>query len=711
MKKSFSILLSVLSLFAPAAIASGPSVWTVNSRSEVMRGDARGVSIDDNGTITLAPKLAEIFRTEQPYIWSTAVDQSGNIYLGTGAEGRVYKVDTSGRGALLADLAELNVTAIAVGRTGEIFAATSPDGKVYRLDAASGTPSVYFEPKQKYIWSLAVMADGSLAVGTGDGGKIYRVRAGGATPESSLLFDTSETNIVSLAADRRGNLYAGTDPGGLVIRFGADGKPFGVLDSSLREIRDLAVGANDAVYALALAESAGASTAKPADANAAAADAKPVTADKPDGAQAAPAKSRFDIASARSAVYRIAADGGSSVIWTSPSVTAFSIAAAETGGVTIGTSDKGRVYGVSDAGRETLLLQSDAGQISRLVPSAAGMIAAASNPGTLYRIGTAPSAEGTYESPVLDAKAAADWGRIWWRSTGTIEIETRSGNTEKPNETWSSWTTPAASQVKSPKARFLQWRAVLKASNAPPASLSEVSVAFLPQNLAPEVLAIQVLPANVGLVPNPAPQIDPNIELSGLDPATFGIPSASAPPRRVYQRAARSLQWTAEDRNGDKLAYDIYYREVSEQNFRPLRRELEQTFFTIDGQSLADGRYVFKIVARDTPSNPAASALSGERTTDPIDIDNTAPSVTVQNSSASQVIFAAVDRASYITRAEYSVNGGEWITVYPDDRIADSPTETFTVAVPTAAGEYSITLRVFDVNGNAGNARAVVTRR
>ena len=75
---------------------------------------------------------------------------------------------------------------IAVARDGAVFAATSPDGKVYRV-TADGKAEVYFDPADKYIWSLAILNDGSLAVGTGDSGKLYRVRAAGAKPESSLL--------------------------------------------------------------------------------------------------------------------------------------------------------------------------------------------------------------------------------------------------------------------------------------------------------------------------------------------------------------------------------------------------------------------------------------------------------------------------------------------------------------------------------------------
>ena len=182
------------------AFASEPQIWTVNTRAEILKGDARSVSVDANGSITPAPKLTELFKTDQQYIWSSAFDNAGNIYLGTGGEGRIYKVSAGGSGALFTDLNELNVTAIVVKKDGGLFAATSPDGKVYQIDAA-GKATAYFEPKEKYIWSLALMSDGSLVVGTGDGGKLYRVRLANASPESSVMFDSSEMHIISLATD------------------------------------------------------------------------------------------------------------------------------------------------------------------------------------------------------------------------------------------------------------------------------------------------------------------------------------------------------------------------------------------------------------------------------------------------------------------------------------------------------------------------------
>lgn len=720
MTKYILSLFSVLA-FSLAIIAAEPTVWSVNSRAEVLKGDARGVSIDQNGMISLAPKLTEVFKTEQSYIWSSAVDAAGNVFLGTGGDGKVFKVDAGGKGTLFADLNELNVSALAIGNSGDLFAGTSPDGKVYRI-ASDGKATIYFEPKEKYIWSLAVLSDGSLAVGTGDGGKIYKVRSVNATPEASLLFDTSETHIISLATDKQGNLYAGTDSNGLVMRFGPDGKPFGLLDSQLREIHQLAVGPDGSVYALALGESA--SAPKPADAVATPAtppENKTVSADKPNPANPEPpAKSRYDLTGAKSTVYRILPDGGTDIIWASNTVTGFSIYAQQTGnGVLLGTSDKGRIYSIGNDGRETLVLQTDANQISTIRSAGQSLIATSSNQGNLFRFGPETVAEGSYESSVLDAKATATWGRIWWRSSGNIKLQTRTGNTEKPDETWSVWSTAltdqAGAQIASPKAKFLQWRAVLKAS-ASSASLNEVSVSFLARNIAPEVLSIQVLPTNVGLAANPPIQIDPNIELSGLDPVTFGVPNVLVPPRRVYQRAATSLQWTAEDRNGDKLTYDVYYKEVSDANYTLLRGNLTENFIAIDGQTLADGRYTFRIVAKDTPSNPILIALSGEKVTEPVDIDNTAPTVTAFGApqitgDKARVAFDASDAASYLTRAEYSVNGGEWQTVYADDGISDGPKERYTIEIPVkGAGEYAVTLRAFDVNGNAGNARVIVKK-
>jgi hypothetical protein len=723
---NLSLALTLFAVAAPPARAGGPVVWETDTREAMLKGEAHGVSVTDTGALMLAPRFTQV--------WSSASDSQGNVYLGTGHDGRIFRVGADGKGALFYDSAELDVSALVVGRDGALYAGTSPEGKVYRI-SADGKAAEYFDPPDKYIWSLAVMSDGALAVGTGDQGKIYRVREAGAKPQESLLIDINETHVISLASDAQGNLIAGTDPGGLVLRISPQGKAFALFDSPLREVHSIAPAADGSLYVLALSDAASGGRSQPstpaASSSSSGAQGTTVTSSvvvEEGGGQVAqfgqtqtPARSRSDLSTARSAVFHLLADGGSDVLWSSPNATAFSVMPRPGGGVLIGTNDKGRVYNVTDDGRDTLLVQSSEDQISSFVMRGAEMFAASSNQGKLFRLDNVPTGEGTYESPVRDAKFNSAWGRIWWRGRGAVELQTRSGNTERPDMTWSDWSAPyrapAGEAITSPRARFIQWRAVLRApaGMGEVARVEDVSVAYLPRNVAPEVLSITTLPVGVALLPAIVMQTDPNVEASGIDPSIFG-PTPQVPARRAYQRGALSLQWQAEDRNGDSLEYTVYYRSLVEGSFRLLKDHLRDNFFTVDGAALGDGRYVFRVVATDAPDNAVGAALTGERTSEPVEVDNTPPVVRAAGDpkvagERVTLSFVAEDAGGMVKRADVSVDGGAWRAVFPDDGIADSTRETFTLDLPLAgAGEHTVALRGFDSSGNMGNARVVVRK-
>jgi len=725
-----TIILLVLLVFSGVR-AGQPALWETSGRAELLKGDARGVSISDTGVVMLAPKLNEIFNTQQTYVWASAIDNQGNVYLGTGHDGKTFKITANGTGSLLFDASELDVTALAIGRDGVVYAGTSPDGKVYRI-GADGKTDVYFDPGDKYIWSLAVMSDGSLAVGTGDNGKLYRVRSAGASPETSLLANTNQTHVISLAVTAQGDLIAGTDSGGLVLRVSPDGKMFALFDTQLREIHALAPAADGSIYALALSDAAATSRApsapavspQPAEGGTPTTSVTITAIDEsgvPIQGQTTPTRSRSDVSTARSAVFRILPDGATDVVWSSPTVTAFAIAPSlQTGSVLIGTADKGRIYSVTNDGRDTLLLQSPEGQISSLFVKNNQVYAASSNQGKLFRFGTELVSEGSYESPVRDAKLTAAWGKIWWRGTGAVEVQTRTGNGERPDATWSDWSTPyrnpEGNQISSPRARFIQWRATVRsAASSMAASIEDISVAYLPRNVAPEVLSISVLPIGVGLQQMAQVTVDPNVESSGLDPSVFG-PVAPVPPRRFYQRGARSFQWQAEDRNSDTLEYAIYYRALNEQTFRLLKDKLRENFYTIDGATLADGRYVIKVIATDAPDNPPGQKLTGERLSEPIDIDNTPPVVKLVGQpqitrDSVRVVFSVDDATGKVKKADASIDGAAWVPVFPDDGIADSGQEVYTVDFGALGpGEHTISLRSFDSSGNVGTFSVTVKR-
>src|SRR6267142_790837 len=107
--KNFIAFVAACLLLVAAAFAGyagQPVIWEISGRADLLKGDARGVSISDTGVLMLAPRLNEVFNTEQAFIWSSAVDAQGNVYLGTGHDGKVYRVSPDGRGTLLYDAPE-----------------------------------------------------------------------------------------------------------------------------------------------------------------------------------------------------------------------------------------------------------------------------------------------------------------------------------------------------------------------------------------------------------------------------------------------------------------------------------------------------------------------------------------------------------------------------------------------------------------------------
>jgi hypothetical protein len=161
------------------------------------------------------------------------------------------------------------------------------------------------------------------------------------------------------------------------------------------------------------------------------------------------------------------------------------------------------------------------------------------------------------------------------------------------------------------------------------------------------------------------------------------------------------------------LVYDLAFRGEGEDRWTLLRRNFHDTSLAVDGDSLADGRYFFKVTASDRESNPPGLAKEAELVSSPVLIDNTPPVIHVQsstrNGTAADVAFDAQDTASVLRRAEWSLDAGEWLPVAPLDGILDSRTEQFRLQVGNIpAGEHVLVLRVADSGGNTAVAKVVL---
>jgi hypothetical protein len=719
-------------LAAIPLLAVTPQFWEIRTHDDFRKGKLTNLSLTSDDELILAPRFDMVFNTEQTLVWSAVADSKGNVYLGTGHEGKVYKVDPSGKGTLLVDLTELDVLALAVDRNDAIYAGTAPDGKVYKIE--NGSAKEFFDPKAKYIWSLIFDKQGRLLVGTGDKGVIYRVTPDG---KGTPFYDTDETHIISMALDRDGNLIAGGDPKGYVYRISPEGKAFVLYDSGMREIHSIAVAPNGTIYASAMTGEANVQSGSPTTpattsgsqtpsitvtVNAAEPQdiqviepLEPVSADTP---RSQTRRSGTD-ANAQSAVLEILPDGVVNTVWRSRDEMVFSVL-VRGDKLLFSTGTKGRIYSLEGPRSTTLLLESTEEQTTRLLDVGNRIYATSSNIGKLFRIADTVATSGTYESNVKDTDSVSAWGKVSWKSGPgeNIVISTRTGNTGTPDKTWSDWQmVDASGSVSSPKARFVQWKAVLNSNGTQSPRLSSVKIPFLQQNFRPEVTNIDVLPSGVLLQKTP---INTGNNFNPNDPATIranaraGQPRIQPlPPRRIPQRGAQSFQWTATDKNQDTLEYDIYYRADNERTWKILKRDLEDNFYTISSDTLPDGTYVVRVVASDQPSNPPELSLRGELESRPFTIDNTPPVVTmtldrIENRRA-RVAIEVADQTSTLTQAEIAIDTGDWRPVFPKDGIIDSKSESFSyLSGELAPGEHVIAFRAYDQNDNAGMGKLVV---
>jgi hypothetical protein len=733
MKKTLWLLpfLVTISLFAVTA-----QFWEIRTYDDFRKGKLTSLSLTSDDELVLAPVFETLFNTEQTSIWSAVADSKGNIYLGTGHDGKIYKVDQAGKGSMIADLAELDVLALAVDNKDALFAATSPDGKIYRIDS-TGAAKVFFDPDVKYIWSLLFDKQGRLIVGTGDRGVIYRVTSDG---QGQPFYDTEETHIISMALDKDGNVIAGGDPKGYIYRISPEGKAFVLYDSGMREVHSVAVGANGSIYASVLSgDSAIVPAAAPASSSARPSDSQGTITVTVNSASAAPPQDIQVIEPAdqvsadtpraqtrrvsnngnvQSVVLEIQPDGVVNTLWESRDEMVFSVL-PRPGRVLFSTGLKGRIYSIENARSANLLLESSEEQTTQLLQAGAHTYAVSANIGKLFRIGDALAASGEYESIVRDTDSISTWGKVAWKAENQdlIQVFTRTGNTNVPDKTWSDWAAvDATGTMTSPKARFVQWKAAFHSDTGKTPRLSSLTVPYLQQNFRPEVTNVDALPTGVALVKVP-PASGNTVNVN--DPATAranaraGQPTIQIPPRRVPLRGSQSLQWTATDKNKDTLTYDVYYRGENERVWKLLKKDLLDTFYTINSDTMPDGTYIVRIIATDLPSNPPDLALRGDMESRPFIIDNTPPGATMKMESIDKnrvrVAIEASDATSTLNQAEISIDTGDWRPVFPKDGIIDSKQESFSyLSDELSSGEHVIAFRIYDQNDNAGLGKIVV---
>jgi sugar lactone lactonase YvrE len=728
------LLLVVLG--AATCFAVETRFWQQGDRSDFESGSLTHLSLRSDGRIFLAPEFVEIFDSSTPYLWTIVADSKGNLYAAGGGSGggtaKIFLIEPSGKSRAFAELEGLEIHALALDSKDQLYAATDPDGKVYRI-SSDGKARVFYDPHQKYIWAMAFSSKGDLFVATGDQGEIHRVTPGGA---GSVFFKTEETHARSLAIDAQDNLIVGTEPGGLIVRVSPAGQGFVLYQSPKREITAVSVAKDGAIYAAGVGSKTAVVQAAPAPAPIA-----PVPIlGQPGAAGAAVGNNRgtplpilpAPPVSGGSELYRINPDGSPRKAWANSQDIVYVIGFDSDGKPLLGTGNRGRIYRMDSDTISTLLLDATPTQVTGFGKDKKGdLYAVTGNIGKVFRIGPGFEKQGSFESQVLDASSFAYWGRISYRGSGSVSVSTRSGNRSHPETNWSPWaplqpdTSAAACEscgggrTTSPSARFLQYKIDMTSSAAVSSpEITYAEVAYLPKNVAPVVEQVEITPPNYrfpaqAVTTTPSNSLTlPPIGQPRKNPSTPALELGSS-PALAYAKGYAGARWTASDENNDSLIYKVEIRGVKETSWRLLKDEVKEKYLSWDSTAFPDGEYVLRVTASDSPSNPHGQALDASLVSDPFVIDNTPPQIVNLTSTASgnkiEVRWSARDARSNIDRAEYSVNGGDWLLIDPVSRLSDSPEEQYQLLIDRPSlGEQVVAIRVTDEFDNQTVDKVVV---
>ena len=493
---------------------------------------------------------------------------------------------------------------------------------------------------------------------------------------------TKASHVMSLALTASGSLYAGTSDDALLLRIDGPGRTQVVYDFEGNEVTALAIG--DGRIAVAANQFPKPPSAPKKD------ETKKddqQTTDKTDAPKDTPKPGTGEL-------WVVESNGQARRLFASDDGQITAVQWAPGGSIFAATGKGGRIYRVQQDGTNALWIDVDERQVLDLQMLGEHPLFVTGDAGAVYRVLPGVASDALWTSKVLDAQFLSRFGQLTWRGDGKISFQTRSGNSEKPDDGWSEWSSvlDAPGPIRSPAARFLQLRARLADSSAPAlrggaqtradAALYAVQAYYLPGNQPATVKDIAVKPS--------ANKAD------------------EAAPSPLYK-----IEWKVDNPDGDRLRYRLQYRPEGRATYRPMLRESEiltRTNFDWNTDGVPDGYYRVQIDASDELDNPSVSALHNASESEPFLVDNHPPTVDGLRFQAGHIIGVARDDQGPISKLEYAIDGQEWKPFLPKDDLFDTREEAFDWPLTDlTAGAHVIAVRTKDARANTGSAEVWIT--
>ena len=211
--------------FKPVYTTPSTYIWAIAADSQGNVYAAAGaparvhrVTPDGQASVVFAPPELEV--------QALVMDTSGVLYAATSPDGKVYKIEratkadkkaaalspSEGNAALDPNFASSvffdpktkYIWDLALDAKGQLYVATGDQGQIFRVDN-KGASSVFFKSDEAHIRVLAFDGKGNVIAGSDGSGLVYRISPAG---EAFVLYSAAKKEITALAVDAAGNIYA-----------------------------------------------------------------------------------------------------------------------------------------------------------------------------------------------------------------------------------------------------------------------------------------------------------------------------------------------------------------------------------------------------------------------------------------------------------------------------------------------------------------------
>ena len=388
-----------------------------------------------------ADKIETIFEpNDAKYIFAMTTDDKGNVYLGSGPEGKVYRFDPFDPvlSGVIYDSLDKNILSLAIGEDGFVYAGSDSRGLIYKINPNTQTAAVLYDSDQPEITALLFSEEGEL----------YASATSAKIVHAQTQF-ASQLPLAGRPESMKAEKSASEKKGGRKLQIAhtgqkAEGQPSKGKMAALKP-------------------------PKPGEA---------------------------------SYIYKITKDGYVTDIFSETAI--FFCLAAQEGNLLVGTGNSAQLFTIEPASEREAIIYEDeqASQITSIAASGDDMYLGTANPAKLVKLSRTFASEGTYRSALIDAGQPARWGKLQIDADipqgCKVLAASRSGNVKDVNDpTFSEWTEPVEitgpMQLRCPLGRFCQYKLLLQSVDGTESPLiRKVAVADTVPNLAPKVESVNV---------------------------------------------------------------------------------------------------------------------------------------------------------------------------------------------------------------------------